>query len=598
VHKLGATNRVELTRIAIAAGLVPVPNEDPRKKPQFLHNLRERLSAGKQAQEALTFIDAGISVTTGAEFFTPLVQCLATALQVDLAIAAKLTDSETDKVEILACSCDSQCMACVECSEHQKPCLPAVHQLLKEVDQPTTEHIWQVCPCDEGRFIHGLPLVDGCGHNIGLLALFHSTTVDDKLQPDTLLRILGLRASAELQRMNADEELRRAHDALEDTVRLRTKELTDTLDALRESEERYRTLVEQASDGIILTDIHRGFLSANSEACVMFGYTQKEILQKTVYDVIPPEELERNPLQIEALQAGQTVINERLYLRKNGTTFPVETSVKQLSDGSVLAIMRDITERKRTEGELKTAHAKLEATLNALPDLLFETDTKGHILDFRAPHPERLYAPPETFLGKTVAEVLPESAASIIEEAMRIALETGRSEGATYALQMPDKTRWFELSIARREDPGTSAARLVVLARDITDRKQVEQALYESEEKFRQIYDNVHDGILVAHVKKKYLLMGNETICRMLGYTHDEITTMSVTDIHPPQDFPRILKLFGNLDRGKTDIARNIPVLRKNGEVFHANISVAHTIINGELYVIGIFRETHAPNEK
>jgi PAS domain S-box-containing protein len=143
---------------------------------------------------------------------------------------------------------------------------------------------------------------------------------------------------------------------------------------------------------------------------------------------------------------------------------------------------------RESEEALREAHDKLSATLNALPDLLFETDSDGRIYDFRAPDPEFLYLPPEDFLGKTVKQVLPEEAASIIMKAIDQAVETGRHTGAIYSLETSAGLHWFELSIAAMGDPNTPEGRLLTLARDITDRKQAEGTLQDNVHEFKIAY--------------------------------------------------------------------------------------------------------------
>jgi diguanylate cyclase (GGDEF)-like protein/PAS domain S-box-containing protein len=150
-----------------------------------------------------------------------------------------------------------------------------------------------------------------------------------------------------------------------------------------------------------------------------------------------------------------------------------------------LVHVRDITANRRAEELLRESHAQLEATLNALPDLMFEVDREGTIYDFRAPRPDLLYAAPEYFLGRNIRQVLPEDAADSIRASLEQAGRHGVSFGREYSLILPGGISWFELSLAAKGDPASPAAHFIILAREITRRKQSEDALREANEQLR-----------------------------------------------------------------------------------------------------------------
>ena len=126
---------------------------------------------------------------------------------------------------------------------------------------------------------------------------------------------------------------------------------------------------------------------------------------------------------------------------------------------------------------------------------------------------------------------------------------------------------------------------------DITARRQSEEMLRESEEKFRAIFDGTRDGVLIADATTKKFLQGNAAICSMLGYTKEEIGSLTVTDIHPPINLSHIIDEFEKMMKGLKDFSEDLPVLRKDGTVFYADISNTSMTIRGIHYLVGLFHD-------
>ncbi|MFO1219956.1 MAG: EAL domain-containing protein [Burkholderiaceae bacterium] len=127
--------------------------------------------------------------------------------------------------------------------------------------------------------------------------------------------------------------------------------------------------------------------------------------------------------------------------------------------------------------QLRAAESAQAAVLRAIPDLLFEVDLDGRYLDCRAPSDDMLLAPREQLIGRTVAEMLPADVAETVMQALREAHDKGTSAGRQYALQLARGVRWFELSVSRKAAPGIDEPHFVVLARDITERKEAEMRI-------------------------------------------------------------------------------------------------------------------------
>lgn len=121
--------------------------------------------------------------------------------------------------------------------------------------------------------------------------------------------------------------------------------------------------------------------------------------------------------------------------------------------------------------------------------------------------------------------------------------------------------------------------------------------LNESEALFRAIFDNATDGISLAEVDGRKILFGNAAFCRMLGYMPNEIKGMSVQTIHPEEELIAIMSEFMRLAGQKGGLAENIPVKRKDGHVFFADITVAYLEIGGKRYQAGFFRDVTERNQ-
>jgi PAS domain S-box-containing protein len=125
----------------------------------------------------------------------------------------------------------------------------------------------------------------------------------------------------------------------------------------------------------------------------------------------------------------------------------------------------------------------------------------------------------------------------------------------------------------------------------VTERQQAEKNLLESEFKFRTLFDQALDGILIADMETHRFFMGNDAICRMLDYSHDELSGVGVDDIHPLEHLPYVVEQFNRQARGEIDLAEDIPVKRKDGSVFYAEINSSLVMLGGHAYLLGIFRD-------
>jgi diguanylate cyclase (GGDEF)-like protein/PAS domain S-box-containing protein len=226
------------------------------------------------------------------------------------------------------------------------------------------------------------------------------------------------------------------------------------------------------------------WLRFNDQLCDILGYSREELAEKTWVEMTHPEDIEKDIAEFDRVIRGESegyAIDKR-FIRKDGSVVMANIDVKcvRRTDGTVnyfVAMVRDTTEQERRKGEILAARRQLQATLDAIPDLLFELDLEGRYYAYHSPRTDLLAAPVEDLLGKTISDVLPPDAAEVVFSALQEAQEKGFSSGKQLELALPHGSSWFELSVSRKPVDSLPEPHFIVLSRDITERKASEQRI-------------------------------------------------------------------------------------------------------------------------
>lgn len=294
------------------------------------------VAARKRTEDVVGAIAKQTSAATGDIFFRKLVTQLAETLECRYAFVGKVTDTATESVQTTAVCVDGEITDNFAYQLKDTPCANVlngemcIHASKVQADFPADE-LLVTMGVDAYA---GTPLIDSTGRSIGLLVVLNDRPFANRNLTVSLLQVFASRAAAELERTKAEE-------------------------ALRDSEEKYRSLVETSQDLIWSVDAEGRWTFINQAAKRILGYEPDEMLGRPFKEFEPPEQVERDLEVFEQIKAGQPYFSyETTHLRKDGS--PVILSFNavalQNSQGEVIGTTgtaADITERKRAEQALR-----------------------------------------------------------------------------------------------------------------------------------------------------------------------------------------------------------------------------------------------------
>lgn len=248
---------------------------------------------------------------------------------------------------------------------------------------------------------------------------------------------------------------------------------------LRRSEEKFRQLIEQASDGIFISDVQGNFLLVNSRGCELLGYTQGEMLGMNGNVTYLEEERDMHSRRMRDVRAGQTLRFERMVRRKDGSAFPAEISLKKLDNDLVQVIFHDITERRRTQQNLLAERTLLRTLVDALPDIVFAKDLNGRFTMCNAAALRHSGLAREAdIMGKSVFDLYPRELADRYQADDRKVL-AGESviNHEEFGVDAAGEQRWFlTIKVPLRDAKGNISG-MVRVSRDISERQEQEQKI-------------------------------------------------------------------------------------------------------------------------
>jgi PAS domain S-box-containing protein len=338
-----------------------------------------------------------------------------------------------------------------------------------------------------------------------------------------------------------------------------------TEEHLKQSEERYRIIFEQASDGIYVADQQGNYLDVNAAACAMVGYTREELLSKNVWDLAPDKDYDAIAPAVRQLMIAGITRTRWQFKRKDGTLIPIELHANPLSNGDLMGVVRDIslTEQIETEQVLARHHVEelvtelqaereasrhteqkaaqhaqqLSAIFEAMTDGIVVVDKDGHVL--------QVNAATRSFIGQNLDQeatifslkpilpdpILPHSTVDgkllplaewPIVRVLHGERLYGKKADDVIAYNQEGKPFFFNVSGAPVFDNTGEIVGGVIVLRDVTKRRHLEQKLGYSELKLRSLVDANVVGVAVVEIAGRILEV-NDQLTSMLRYNKDEL---------------------------------------------------------------------------
>ncbi len=366
--------------------------------------------------------------------------------------------------------------------------------------------------------------------------------------------------------------------------------------ALRESEEKYRTILETIEEGYYEVDLVGNFTFFNDSISKFLGYSKDELMGMN-YHQYTNEKTAKKVYQTynTVFRTGEsTKLFDFETIRKDGSRFFNEVSVSLIVDpdgepNGFRGIVRDITERKEMEAALGEEREKYETLVNKLEEGVTLEDPEGIIRYANPKTLEILDYIEEELLGKHWSFIVPEK---YIEESRIETEKRSRGISSRYesSLLAKDGTNIPVIVSATPIFSNTGEFQSVlVLSTDITRRKRIEEKLQQSEEKYSNLFHQSNDAIFL-HDLDGNIIDVNEKTLKLFEYTKPEILSIKIPVLHPPEMSEASRNAFEKIAKdGFTNFEINF--MKKNGEVFPADVSSSLFTVGGKTVIQGIVRD-------
>ena len=413
-------------------------------------------------------------------------------------------------------------------------------------------------------------LLDGSGRQLGLIVAMDRAAMGDAAVTEAVLQIFAVRASAELERERGEA-------------------------VLRASEASYRAIFEANEDAIFVHDWATGaILDVSPKAAELFGYPRAQLQHMRVGDIslnlAPYTERDAMARIEEAKRQAEPVRFEWRARHRDGHLMWHEVTLKRAEIAGrqrVLAFVRDITERRRAEERLRASEEQYRVIFDGSADAVALWDKEVQIVDVNAAFTSMYRYRREEVIGKSYSDSIPRDAVTKRIELFRRALagEAGhletvgaKGDGEHFDVEL----RFLPLHI--RGEP-----HVLVIGRDITERKRTEDALRASERQYRAIFNASADAMVLWNADIRFVDV-NPAYTEMYGFTRDEVIGTTLDGRLPAAMIAERTACMRAALAGEERVIET-ETLRKNGESFDVELRYLPITHMGTPHVLAIARD-------
>jgi len=365
-------------------------------------------------------------------------------------------------------------------------------------------------------------------------------------------------------------------------------ELLHRLHDVRGSRHRFRAIVEHAHDAIYIIHPRDGFRYVNNAFEEITGYTREDVAAEdfSFWDIIHPDDVAMIRRRGASRERGEEVPGryEFRILSRDAGVRTVEATTMSIDgdDGLVAGILRDITGRVEMERALQESKDLFKELTESATSAVFIY--QGDVFKYVNPAMERITGYSESELvGMQFWKVVHPDDMQTVKERARMRLQGMSDQPSRYEVRIVTRegvTRWVDLAVAVITYEGRPAG--LGNAYDITGRKQSEQALRESEEKFRLLAERSFDGIF-AYDRRGRFTYASPAVKRIAGYEPEEVENRFFGRYILKRDLPQTLKTFVQVRRGKPVRGVRFRIKRKDGEIRTVEVNVVPVVQNGKV---------------